>query len=236
MASRFELMVTIALLVAASGCRKNRADESAGQVLRTSIQTAPSHRCKAGVCTCRNAEHPYDQDETHLPLPGVKRFEFRIDQSIDFSWVEIEGRGVFVKRAEEAGPVCVYVDLPVGKKTKIRYHTRASVAEQGIVPRLLVTEYAQTSWWYRTAELSCGRTGVPCDREEMKSWITMMADLPRHIHDPCGSTRIGGASWSSPERRMPHFESVTMELTLDVKAYEPKNPPGATECTVGAGG
>ena len=226
---RGSVLLPLALTLALS-CSRKPAVETPVSNLRTSLQLAPSHRCKGGICTCRSPEHPYDQDETNLPLPGVKRFEFRMDRSIDFSWVEIEGRGVFVKSAEEMGPVCVYVDLPVGKRVQIRYHTRATVPEQGVVPKLLITEYAQTSWWYRTAELSCGRTGIPCDRSEMKTWINLMADQPRYLHDPCGSTRLEAATWSSPERRMPHFESVTMEITLFVESYEPKSAPGSTEC------
>ena len=198
---------------------------------QSTLALAPSHRCEGGACTCRDPESSEDQEERAPIADGQKRFEFRLGPTVDALWLEIDGRGQLYKGSESAGGVCVYVDLPAGQKTRIRYHVEAQEPTRGTELDARVAEYGpRVGAWYDTFRFRCGGGGVPCDTQLLDEWLKAMHGLVRGIRDPCGSTKLEEPRWAAPPTDMPHPAQVTVELLLGVHRFPTHEPPGSTEC------
>ena len=68
-----------------------------------------------------------------------------------------------------------------------------------------------------------------CSFDEIASKKAEYANMPRGLHDPCGSTRLKGISWDTgkaPDNE--HPSELLVRLTLDVYKFAPDKPHGDT--------
>jgi hypothetical protein len=131
---------------------------------------------------------------------------------------------VLYKGAERATE-CFYVDLregdyPLGLRAR---------GETGLAARVSVSELSKLGG-YRTFEFGCGGPGL-CTFQQLRSFKASLAKYKRHVHDPCGSTKIKGVAWRTstmPDRA--HPSDLFLELVLDVYHFEPRAPSGDPSC------
>jgi hypothetical protein len=181
-----------------------------------------SKRCVDGVCACRSGNEAEDPP----PPAGSKRFEFKLASGPGNVWVTLRG-GQQLYKTTETAEACFYVDLPSPGKTEVTIQGRARVENEGVGAVLLVSEYSPKGW-YDTFAFRCGYPG-PCEADSLRDWKNETDALPRALRDPCGSTKLRGASWETG--RLPdgsHPDAFAAQFVLDVYPFEPKAGPG--EC------
>ena len=193
-------------------------------------------RCQGGACTCRDVDdwgRGVREQERDI-ADGTKRFEIRTGRGQDPVVIAIEGQGALRKPLDTVAAACGYVDLAPGKY-RVRLHASAANPDAGMVPSIFIREYgARTQDWYDTFEFRCGG-GEACSIGHMEEWLGNAQKVPRGLHDPCGSTRVGGLRWNADRTVGVKLGELTVELTLDVYKFPPRFPHGAKKC-YGAGG
>jgi hypothetical protein len=181
-----------------------------------------SKRCVDGLCSCRSPGS--DEPEDPPPAEGTKRFEFKIGSGPGLVWVTLRG-GQQLYKTTETAEACFYVDLPSPGKTEVTIQGRARVEGEGVGAVVLVSEHSAKGW-YDTFAFRCGFPG-PCEADSLRDWKNETDALPRQLRDPCGSTKLRGASWETG--RLPdgaHPDAFAAQFTLDVYPFVPKAGPG----------
>lgn len=180
--------------------------------------------CKPEGCTCRDPGAPGDGG-AGVPPAGVKRFEIRVGPSEHELWVNLDKMVLYksTARAED----CFYVDLADGEHPVVLRAHHAG----GLSAAVQISEYgAQTQSWYDTYGFACGVPGA-CAIDELAEYKAGLDRYTRGIHDPCGSVKIRGLAWdtgTAPDQV--HPDDLTLELTLKIFAFTPKEPSGDPAC------
>jgi hypothetical protein len=171
--------------------------------------------CEGGHCKCRSGA-----DDAGAPPEGQKRFEIRL-KSAQQLWLTLHGMRLY--KSAEAPEACFYVDLPSGDTP---VEMRAS-DPNGVSAEWTISEYGtKTKSWYDTFRFECGNPGV-CSFDEIASKKAEYGNMPRGLHDPCGSTRLKGISWDTgkaPDNE--HPSELLVRLTLDVYKFLPEKAHG----------
>jgi hypothetical protein len=228
----------------ASGPRSSSPSGSSGQAEAVGPVDGPlktaGARCSGPSCRCRPVDAHDRGTEGKSAVegdiaPGTKRFEIRTGRGFDKTTITVGDRGSLKKDTTQTEPSCGYIDLPPGRHA-VRLRVEAQDRNQGIHPRLLISEYGKESHdWYDTFAFACGGA-QPCLKDDMPPFLDEVRRVQRGIFDKCGSTRVENVRWSvehSPEMTM---EDLTLELTLHVYKFDPRFPHGAPNCRGLAGG
>lgn len=182
--------------------------------------------CTDQACQCRDASAPGDGGAGVPDDPARKRFELRVGPSEHELWVKLDDM-VLYKSGERATD-CFYVDLLPGDHAV----TLRAKNTGGVSAQLDISEYgAATQSWYRTYHFDCGAGGGVCDHDDLDAYKASLAQYPRGLQDPCGSTKAKGISWDTG--RAPDFthpEDLQVELTLQVYEFAPEHPHGDAAC------
>lgn len=188
-------------------------------------------RCQGTRCTCRPLDSVLGQKESPIKA-GFKRFELRFPRSTSAIWVEIKGRGTYYKNPDKVLPSCFYIDLPSGK-TRFVIHSENRDPEVGLQTGLVINEHGTKEGihWYRSFEFTCGGMNR-CTKKGLRSWVTFMRNLPKHLFNPCGSVRIReiSASGTRAVRKDLEYQDLTARFTLDIYKFDPYKDPASAEC------
>lgn len=220
-----------------AGCASAPATRSSKDPISNASLALASARCSQGTCACREVDAvgraPRGAQEADI-LEGRKRFELRTGYGTDPVEIDVGALRVVTKTGDPVAPACGYVDLPPGRH-KVRLHTRAADARAGFHPVLLINEYgARTEDWYDTFRYKCGSQGA-CTQGEMHALQKQVSEVPRGIHDACGSVKVEGFAWQSDRAKGEELEDVTVEMVLNVYPFEPRFAHGSSSCGKGSG-
>lgn len=193
-------------------------------------------RCSASSCTCRPLDSNDGQTEEEIP-PGHKRFELRLPRTTSALWLEVVGKGVYYKPAEQMAESCLYVDLPVEKTTRFVIHSERSDPEIGLQTGLKIFEYGpkEGPHWYRVFEMTCGGMNR-CTKAGMSAWVAFQRRLPRGIFNPCGSVKISDVGVTGTRERKVDvdYSDMTARFALEVYKFETRKDPSSAECGTAA--
>jgi len=186
---------------------------------RATRATLAGPLCEGDSCRCGKSPA-----EAGLPeSTAVKRYAIRVGPTENEQWVTI-GSTVLYKGVERATE-CFYVDLRAGEhKVTVRAHGKA-----GIAARVSISELSKLGG-YKTFEFGCGGPGL-CTFEQLRSFKASLAKYKRHVHDPCGSTKVRGVKWQTgtmPDRF--HPSELYLQFVLDVYNFAPRAPSGDPSC------
>jgi hypothetical protein len=179
-------------------------------------------RCaSADACVCRSEGAGEPEDH---PVPPFKRFEVQIGPIEHALWVTVDDAVLY--KSSERATECFYLDLLPGEHAV----TVRGARDNGVPARVQISELSAAGpWWYATFELDCN--GV-CTPSGLRAEAARIAAYPRHLHDPCGSTKVRGFRWQTGT--MPdglHPSEVAAELVLDVYEFATKHAPGSPRCS-----
>jgi len=185
------------------------------------VATLVGPLCQGDSCRCADAPGAAGSPTS----TATKRYEVRIGPIDNELWVTIDNN-VLYKSAERATE-CFYVDLRSGDhQVGIRAH-----GDNGFGARVAISELTRDAKArYDSFEFRCGGPGI-CTKGMLNDYRASLAKYKRHIHDPCGSTKIKGLTWDLG--RMPdklHPSQIFVSLVLDVYNFEPSHPPGDPAC------
>lgn len=182
--------------------------------------------CTDQACQCRDVSAPADGGAGVPEGDARKRFELRVGPSEHELWVKIDDMVLY--KSDERATDCFYVDLMPGDHPV----TLRAKHPGGVSAQLDISEYgAATQSWYRTFRFECGGGGGVCDHDDMDAYKASLAQYPRNLQDPCGSTKAKAISWDTG--RAPDFthpEDLQLQLTLQVYDFAPEHPHGHAEC------
>jgi hypothetical protein len=187
--------------------------------------------CGDNRCTCRDDAAGGDGGTGVPTTANKKRFEIRLGPSPYDLWVTINKSTVLYKSPERAQD-CFYVDLPTGIND---LELRASNPD-GVSAALEIHELGtRTTSWYDTFAFSCGSPGV-CSFDELEANKRRYALVKRHLHDPCGTTKVKSISWDhgkAPDQV--HPSELVVRLSLDVYRFAAWKQHGDQTCGEGGG-
>jgi len=193
-------------------------------------------RCSATSCRCRPLDSNDNQTEEEIPT-GHKRFELRLPRTTSALWVEVVGKGVYHKPAEQMAEACLYVDLPKSKTARFVMHSERADPEIGLQTGLKVFEYGpkEGPHWYRVFEFTCGGMNR-CTKTGMAAWVAFQRGLPRGIFNPCGSVKITDVSVTGTRERKTDvdYTDMTVRFAFDVYEFDTYKNPGSAECGTAA--
>ena len=187
--------------------------------------------CGDNRCKCRDDSVRGDGGAGTPDGTSKKRFEVRLGPSPYELWLTINKQTVLYKSLER--PLdCFYVDLSTGIND---LELRASNPD-GVSAAVEIHELGtKTMSWYETFAFSCGTPGV-CSFEELDSNKQRYAGIKRHLHDPCGTTKVKTITWDSgkaPDQL--HPSELAVRFTLDVYRFAAWKQRGDQTCGEGGG-
>jgi hypothetical protein len=181
-------------------------------------------RCQEpGRCECRSQDGESADEAT--PAGPYKRFEFRLGPVQHDLWATVDGAVLYKSRQRATD--CFYLDLRPGNHD-VRVHSKE---ESGASIAVAIAELSKGGpWWYPSFTFECNGGGL-CDLEGLDREKRRIAEVPRGVHEPCGSVRVRNVSWQTGT--MPdalHPGEIVLEFTLQVYKFATEHEPGSPEC------
>jgi hypothetical protein len=162
------------------------------------------------------------------PAAGHKAFEIfmqKLPGSV--AWLELDGKAMGLEGDTLEG--CFHVQLGPGQHPiTIRGLSGHPGAGSGVAVKINEIGGEEGQWRFDTFQLQCG---VPdgCDDEQLIAWKQHTDGLTKHLHDPCGSTKVRRAAWSSARSAdSEHTDDFAVSAVLDLYDFQPAAGPG--EC------